>query len=113
MLGLISAMLANAVIGVNLDFLTVERARTLDGKIVVASFIVVKPTYTWSGLTILGAADHPQDEVERGAVLLGTRHDIEEGKRVTVVGRLRVIRHRADFVGGVFVPDWTEIRVER
>jgi len=56
------------------------------------------------GLPWLGAADNP-DGVERGAVVKGNRLDIEEGK-------LRVIDHEGGFVGKVFVPAWTEIRLE-
>ena len=101
----------------SLDTITIERARMLDGKLVSATFLVAKPSYTWRDgnggvLTILGAADR-DDGAERGAVLKGNRLDIAEGKRVTLVGVLRVIDHPPDVVNRVLVPEWTEIRVER
>ncbi len=97
---------------VSLDSITVERARILHGRLVVANFIVAKPSYTWKGRTVLGAADR-DDGAERGAVLKGNRLDIAEGSRVTIVGKLRVLEHPASFVGRVFVPAWTEIRIEQ
>ena len=88
-----------------------ECARALDGRLVVASFIAAKPAYTLRGFTMLGAAVR-DDGVERGAVLKGTRLDVEEGKRLTVVGRLRVIEHQTDTVNSVIVPAWVEVRVQ-
>ena len=95
----------------SLDTITVERARMLHGKLVVASFLVAKPNYTLRGRTILGAADR-DDGAERGAVLEGRRFDIGEGERVTMVGMLRVIDHPPCVVNRQFVPGWVEIRVE-
>jgi hypothetical protein len=93
------------------DTLDVGRARTLHGQPVTVSLLVAKPSYTWSGRTVIGAAD-AGDAVERNATLRGHRWGVEEGKRFTVRGVLRVIDHPATFVGGEFVPQWVEIRVE-
>jgi len=102
---------------IDLDGISIERASALHGRVVVASFVVAKPSYTWPDrkggtITVIGAADK-DDGAERGAVLKGKRLDVEEGKRVVLVGVLRVIRHVAAVVGGVVVPAWTEIRVEQ
>ena len=100
---------------VSLDGITVERARAMQGRVVTATFLVSKPSYTWRNrrggvVTVIGAADR-DDGAERGAVLKGNRLDLDMGKRATVVGVLRVIDHPACFVGPAFVPAWTEIRV--
>jgi hypothetical protein len=92
------------------DTLDVGRARTLHGQPVTVSLLVAKPSYTWAGRTVIGAAD-TGDGTERSAVLRGHRHGVEEGKRFTVRGTLRVIEHPAAFVGNEFVPPWTEVRV--
>jgi hypothetical protein len=64
--------------------------------------------------TVLGAADR-DDDAERGAFVRGTRYDLDGwprgGKRVRVVGVLRVIDHPAAVVNGVFVPAGAELRV--
>jgi hypothetical protein len=96
---------------IDVDAVSVERARTFKGRLVVASFIVGKPAYSLRGFTMVGAADR-DDGAERGAVLVGKRLDVEEGKRLTVVGKLLVIDHAADRVNGIHVPGWVEIRVE-
>jgi len=57
-----------------------------------------------------GPADR-DDDVERGAVLLGKRLDVKEGERLVVRGTLRVIHHKGDVVNGVIVPAWFEVRV--
>lgn len=110
------AVLAVVPQPIDLDSISVDRARALSGRVVVASFVVVKPTYTWpdrkgGSITVAGAADQP-DEVERGAVMRG-RVRVDEGKRITLLGKLRVIDHAGYFVNGRFVPSWTEIRVEQ
>ncbi|MBA4190813.1 MAG: hypothetical protein C0467_22735 [Planctomycetaceae bacterium] len=94
----------------NLDTLSLERATLNHGKFVVASLMAAKPVYTLRGFTMVGVADH-DEFIERGAVLKGDRLAIEQGKRIIVVGTLRVIRHRACVVEGVAVPEWYEIRV--
>lgn len=96
---------------IDLGALSRERARALDGKAVTVSFVVAKPPYTLLGRTMVGAADR-DDGAERGAVLLGRRLDIREGERVTVRGRLRLLRHAPDTVNGTAVPAWWEVRVE-
>lgn len=97
---------------VDLDGITVDAAQRLDGKLVAASFIPSKPSYTLLGMTVLGAADRG-DGIERTAVLAGNRLDLKEGERTVVVGTLLVFRHEATTVNGVFVPGWVEIRVEQ
>jgi hypothetical protein len=77
---------------------------------VIASFIVAKPAYTLRWFTMIGAADR-DDGAECGAALVGKRLDVEEGKRLTALGKLRVIDHKADTVNGVIVPGLVEIRV--
>jgi hypothetical protein len=103
--------LALRPVPLDLDALSVERARSLSGKPVVATFLVPKPSYTWRSVTIVGAADRP-DGAERGAHLAGRRFDIEEGKRVTVTGLLWVIDHAPAFANGQPVPAWVEVRIE-
>ena len=97
---------------VPLDSISVERARMWDGMLVMADFLVAKPSYTLLGATVVGAMDRG-DGIERTAVLRGNRLDVDMGKRAAVVGYLVVIDHPATFVGGVLVPGWTEIRVEQ
>jgi hypothetical protein len=87
---------------IDLDDITVNRARALDGRRVVAVFRIAKPTYTLLGRTVIGAADR-DDGAERTAVLWGKRLDLDVGQRVAVAGVLRVIDHRPDVIGGVFV----------
>ncbi len=94
-----------------LDGMTLDRARILNGQTLTVSFVVAKPVYTFLGRTMVGAADR-DDGAERGAVLLSRRLDVKEGERLTVRGKLRVIRHRGDVVNGVSVPAWLELRVE-
>src|SRR4051812_35885224 len=87
----------------DLGTMTIDRARTLDGKPVTVSFILAKPAITLLGRTMVGPADRG-DDVEWGAVLLGKRYDVKEGERLVVRGVLRVIQHRGDVVNGVIVP---------
>jgi hypothetical protein len=48
---------------------------------------------------------------ESGAVLKnGKRLDVEEGKRLVVLGKLRAIDPRADTVAELVVPGWVETR---
>jgi hypothetical protein len=100
----------------DLDTLSVARARQLDGERVAVTFLVAKPAYTLRGVTMAGAADQ-LDGCERGTVLKGKRLDADAGQRLTVSGVLRVIDHpggfvNGGFVNGVFVPGWVEVRVE-
>jgi hypothetical protein len=96
---------------INLDSISVERARTLEGRLVMTSFVVGKPAYTWRGLTTIGTDDLP-DGVERSAVLKGWSLASTEGHRVTVVGVMRGIQHPARQIGNEFVLPWSEIRIE-
>lgn len=94
----------------NLDALTIDRVRSLDGQVVTVTFIVAKPAYTLLGRTVVGAAER-DDGAERSVVRLGRRLDVRDGHRLTVRGRLILVRYRADVVAGVAVPAWDEIRV--
>lgn len=60
--------------------------------------------------TVAGAEDKP-DGVERTAVLVGKRLNVE-GKRIVVDGTLRVVEHPARRVGQEVVLSWTGVRVE-
>jgi hypothetical protein len=73
--------------------------------------LVAKPLDYCRACTSVGAADLP-DGAERGAILLGKRFDIEEGKRITVSGTLRVIDWPGCYIGGKLVPAWVQIRVD-
>lgn len=58
---------------VDLGAPSLERARALDGKAVTATLLAKKPSYTLPNRTVgVGAAER-DDDVERGAVLLGRR----------------------------------------
>jgi hypothetical protein len=95
---------------VPLDLISLDRARSLHGRAVVATFIVTKPNHYSHGRTIVGAADHP-DGTERLAVLGDMRVDVEQGRRVVVAGTLRVTDWPASFIDGRLVPGWVEVRV--
>ena len=95
---LLSLALAALPQPIDLDGLSLERARHLHGRFVVASFTIAKPLDTYPGLTSIGAADR-DDGAERGAILRGRRFDVREGQRLNVVG-------------AVFVPPWVELHVE-
>src|SRR5262245_15863552 len=110
-LALLAGTLAAVPRPIPLERLSIDQAQTLNGQEVTVTFIVAKPTYTWKGRTIIGAADQP-DDVERGADLKGERYDVKEGKLITVTGKLRFIHHPPAFVGVVLVEAWYEIRVE-
>ena len=86
-------------------------ARHLSGRVAAATFLNTALPYTLAGRTVVGPADR-EDRAVRTAVLRGRRLDIELGRRVGVVGVLRVIDHAPCFVGTVFVPGWGEVRVE-
>jgi hypothetical protein len=96
---------------ISLDTITLDHARAIHGRYVVATLIPTAPLYTLRGFTITGP-DTREDDVERAVLLHGKRLDIELGKRLTVFGRLRVIDHEAARVGMVVVPRWVEIRIE-
>jgi len=95
---------------VDLDRLSIERARQLDGRRVIAVFMIAKHVYSERGVTTAGAADQP-DGAEGGAVLRGRRYDLDEGQRVAVVGTLHVPNWPPTFIGDVQVPAWAGIEV--
>jgi len=96
---------------IDLDRIDLDHARRLGGRVVAATFLNTAPLYTLVGRTVVGTADR-EDGAVRTAVLRGKRLDVEVGRRVGVVGVLRVIDHAPYFVGMVFVPGWVELRVE-
>jgi len=54
----------------------------------------------------------PRRNTEWTVALKGDRlHDADDGAKLTVTGRLRVIRHAAVVVNGVRVGAWVEVRV--
>ncbi|MDB5308578.1 MAG: hypothetical protein JWO38_2780 [Gemmataceae bacterium] len=87
---------------VALDFLSLEQANRLAGRRVTVSLLIDTPVYCDGERTIVGGADRP-DEVTRGVIHRGERYDVDEGDRITVTGRLRVVEHRVAVVNGVFV----------
>jgi hypothetical protein len=95
---------------IDLDGISLERARAMNGKLVRASFLNVAPAYTMLGRTVIGPANR-EDGAERTAVLRGNRLDVDEGERVNIVGTLKVIDHKPAVVNGVAVTAWVEVRV--
>jgi hypothetical protein len=106
-----AVILAALPLPIDLDALTLEHARHLSGRVVSATFLNTAPLYTLAGRTVVGPVDREYGAV-RTAVLRGRRLDIEEGRRIEVVGMLRVIDHAPCLIGMVFVPGWVEVRVE-
>ncbi|HJZ56311.1 MAG TPA: hypothetical protein VKE74_15200 [Gemmataceae bacterium] len=98
---------------IDLVTITLDDARTLNGKRVRVSFTTGKPSYALNGVTVTGPTDQENDgeDVSRGVILRGEQI-IDLGARVEVVGQLRVIDHPARIVNGVPVPGWVEVRVE-
>ena len=96
---------------IDLDTISIDHARTLHGRRVLATFLPTKPPHLDRGTTTIGAADGP-DGSERGAQLRGRRFDVREGQRLEVMGRLRVTDWPAVFVGGVLVPGWVGVTVQ-
>jgi hypothetical protein len=91
--------------------LTVADAQKLHGQRVEVFVEVGSPVDVGDGFTVAAAYERP-DRVERHVYLTGERHGIAVGDVLIVSGTLRVIRHADATVNGVFVPGWTEIRVE-
>ena len=61
--------------------------------------------------TVVGSADRG-DGAEWSVFLKGNRlYDADDGAKLKVTGRLRVIKHPAAVVNGVRVDTWTEVRV--
>src|SRR5262249_62354099 len=68
---------------IDLVSITVDDARTLNGKRVRVSFVTGKPSYALNGVTVTGPADPEQDgeDVSRGVGLRG-EPIIDPGERV-------------------------------
>ena len=104
-------LVAHLTLPIDLDSITVERARALSGRAVVASFVAGEPfAYPDYGITTIGAGER-DDGAEHGAILRGVRYDMKAGELVRVFGVLEVIDHPPVFVGGVLVEGWVEVRV--
>lgn len=96
-----------------LDTLPLADARKLDGRRVVAMFTAATvPVTLPTGDTSVGLGE-ADDGTERGVILRGHRLDMDPGDRLIVGGTLHVIDHPADFVNGIMVPAWVEVRVEQ
>jgi len=100
---------------VKFDTITLKEAEQLNGAAVTIRFTVATPAYTGGEgaklCTIVGPADRG-DGAEWTVALKGDRlHDADDGAKLTVTGRLRVITHAAAVVGGVTVPEWVEVWV--
>ena len=96
---------------ITLSTIRLDRARELQGQFVLARFVIATPCFTLKNRTVIGAADR-DDGIERTAVVRGIRRDLDMGRRVSVLGILRVLDHGSATVNGVSVPAWTEIRVQ-
>lgn len=96
----------------DLGRLPVADARRLNGREVWVLVTAETPPWTHSGRAIIGFA--PDDDgTERTASLDGSAedHDLREGDRLSVVGRLDVIDHKPVVINGVRFPGFTEVRV--
>jgi hypothetical protein len=79
----------------------------------VEAFLVVGcPAEVGDGFTVVAAHERP-DGVERHVYLVGEHHGIRAGDKLTAEGILRVVGHEDAEVNGVFVPGWTEIRIDK
>jgi hypothetical protein len=96
---------------VDLYALTLNEARLVAGHRVEAFLEVGCPVDVADGFTVVAAYERP-DGVERHVYLVGDRHHIGAGDRLTAEGVLRVVEHAAATVNGVTVPPWVEIRIE-
>lgn len=96
------------------ETLTLKDAERLDGRLVVATFTVGAPAYTWGEGKNLRTVTAPRaGSTDRTVVLKGNRlHDADLGARLTVLGTLRVVRHPAGMIGAMPQGAWTEIRIE-
>ena len=96
---------------ITLSTIRLGEARELQGRFVVARFEIATPCFTLKNRTVIGAADR-DDGIERTAVVRGIRRDLDLGRRVSVLGILRVIDYESATVNEVAVSTWTEIRVQ-
>lgn len=100
---------------VKIESITREEARSLNDKIVTATFTVGKPAFTWGEGKSLCTVTAPRgvDAIERTVILKGNRLDeLDLGEKVTVVGTLRVIQHPAAKIGEKSFSAFPEIRIE-
>lgn len=104
------SLLALSPLPIDLDGISPDRARSLAARVVVASLVASEP-YTLRGTTVVGSVSST-DEVIRGAVMAGRQFDVTVGKRLRVVGVLRVIDNPASVVNGRVVAGWLEVRVD-
>ncbi len=100
---------------VKFDSIALKDAERLDGAAVTIRFTAATPAVTHGEganlRTIVGAADR-NDGAEWTVSLKGNRlRDADDGAKLTVTGRLQVIRHASAVVGGVRVEAWTEVPV--
>jgi len=95
---------------VDLNTVTFAEASDRHGQLVRVRLITGKPSFTWNAKTVAGAADR-DDEIERVLVVAGERV-IDAGESIELTGRLWVIHHPPDTIGGQVVAAWIEIRVE-
>jgi hypothetical protein len=96
--------------------LKLKDAERLGGAAVMVRFTVAAPAYTWSEgkkvRTIVGPADR-NNGAEWSVVLKGNRlHDTDDGAKLTVTGRLKVIRHPPATAGTRTFNGFTEVRIE-
>ena len=94
---------------VDLNALSPADALKLDGLPVLASVEVVNPPDALDGVTFFGDDTNP-DGWSRTVHLTGDQN-IEQGERVTVVGRLRVLPHPPTVIDGTAFPGFAEVRV--
>jgi hypothetical protein len=92
--------------------MTVEEARKLHGCRVEVFLELGSPVDVGDGYTDAACYEKP-DGVDRHVYLTGERHDLAVGDKLIAAGVLRVVEHRDAVVNRVFVPGWTEIRVEQ
>jgi hypothetical protein len=100
------------VVAVNVATITMKDAERLNGKLVVATFLVGTESYTWGAGTNLITVTGPRSSAcDRTVHLKGDRLDgTDQGKRVTVLGTLRVVRVPAAATDKNFT-ETTDVRI--
>src|SRR5262245_39405219 len=106
-------MLALLLLTPPLAFESLEaiQADELRGERITVRLKIGVPGFWWGARTVIGAGERP-DGIERTVILKGKRLDLEPGDSITVTGTLRIILHPRSIVNGVFIPAWTEFRLE-
>jgi hypothetical protein len=103
------------VVVVNIATVPLKDAERLDGKRVVTTFRIGAPPFTWgagANLVTVTAPKYAGSE-ERTVILKGDRlDDADLGKKLTVVGTIRVVRHPDSTINGKTFSGFTEIRIE-